>query len=71
MQVKKWLCDKHEHNSSSVVLSEAVSVKTSVFDYEFVAMKQGIDALKCLRYKLRMMGLPYQVPHIFMEIIGQ
>ena len=33
------------------------TVKTSVFGAEFVAMKQGIDALRGLRYKLRMMGL--------------
>ena len=31
---------------------------TSVFGAEFVAMKQGIDALRGLRYKLRMMGIP-------------
>ena len=34
------------------------TVKTSVFGAEFVNMKQGIDALRGLRYKLRMMGIP-------------
>ena len=34
------------------------TVETSVFCTEFVAMKQGIDALRGLRYKLRMMGIP-------------
>ena len=34
------------------------SLETSVFGTEFVSMKQGIDALRGLRYKLRMMGIP-------------
>ena len=34
------------------------TVETSVFGAEFVAMKQGIEALQCLRYKLRVMGIP-------------
>ena len=34
------------------------TVETSGFGTEFVAMKQGIDALKGLRCKLRMMGIP-------------
>ena len=33
------------------------TVETSVFGTEFVAMKQGIDALIGLRYNLRMMAL--------------
>ena len=33
------------------------TVETSVFVVEFVVMKQGIDALRGLRYKLRMMGI--------------
>ena len=33
------------------------TVETSVFGTEFVAMKQGIDALRGLRYKLRMIGV--------------
>ena len=32
-------------------------METSVFGAEFVAMKQGIEALRGLRYKLRMMGI--------------
>ena len=38
------------------------TVETSVFGTEFVAMKQGIDALQGLRYKLRMMGIPISGP---------
>ena len=38
------------------------TVETPVFGNEFVAMKQGIDALKGLRYKLRMMGIPMYSP---------
>ncbi len=35
-----------------------VTIETSVFGSEFVAMKQGTEALRGLRYKLRMMGVP-------------
>ena len=38
------------------------TVETSVFGAEFVAMKQGINALQGLRYKLRMMGIPISGP---------
>jgi hypothetical protein len=34
------------------------TVETSVFGAEFVAMKHGIETLRGLRYKLRMMGVP-------------
>ena len=37
-------------------------VETSVFSAEFVTMKQGIDALRGLWYKLRMMGIPISSP---------
>ena len=33
------------------------TVKTTVFEAEFVAMKEGIDAMRGLHYKLRMMGI--------------
>ena len=35
---------------------------TSVFGAEFVAMKHGIEALRGLRYKLHMMGVPLTGP---------
>ena len=38
------------------------TVETSVFGAKFVAMNQGIDALRGLRYKLRMMGVPISGP---------
>ena len=38
------------------------TVETSVFGAEFVAMKQGVEALRGLRYKLRMMGIPITGP---------
>ena len=38
------------------------TVETSVFGAEFVAMKHGIEALRGLRYKLRMMGIPISGP---------
>ena len=38
------------------------TVETSVFGAEFVAMKQGMETLRGLRYKLRMMGIPLEGP---------
>ena len=38
------------------------TVETSVFGAEFVALKQGVEALRGLRYKLRMMGIPISGP---------
>ena len=38
------------------------TVETSVFDTEFLAMKQGIDALRGLRFKLRMMCIMISGP---------
>ena len=38
------------------------TVELSVFGAEFVVMKQGIDALKGLRYKLRMIGISTSDP---------
>jgi hypothetical protein len=34
------------------------TIESSVFGAEFVAMKHGIEALRGIRYKLRMMGVP-------------
>lgn len=38
------------------------TIETSVFGAEFVAMKQGMEALRGLRYKLRMMGVAIAGP---------
>ena len=38
------------------------TVETSVFGAEFCAMKSGIEALRGIRYKLRMMGVPLTGP---------
>ena len=35
------------------------TVETSVFGAEFVPMKEGIDAIRVLRYKLRISGPSY------------
>ena len=43
------------------------TVDTSVYGAEFVAMKQGIDALRGMRYKLRMMGIPISGPSYMYE----
>jgi hypothetical protein len=38
------------------------TIETSVFGAEFVAMKQGMETMRGLRYKLRMMGVPLSGP---------
>jgi len=38
------------------------TIETSVFGAEFVAMKHGVEKLRGLRYKLRMMGVPVLGP---------
>ena len=38
------------------------TIESSVFGAEFVAMKQGVETLRGLRYKLRMMGVPCEQP---------
>ncbi len=45
-----WLSKRH------------LTIETSVFGAEFVAMKHGIKTLRGLRYKLRMMGVPLTGP---------
>ena len=36
------------------------TIETSVFGSEFVALKHGIETVRGLRYKLRMMGVPIE-----------
>ena len=38
------------------------TIECSVFGSEFVAMKTVVKALRCIRYKLRMMGVPLTGP---------
>lgn len=38
------------------------TVETSVFGAEFVALKNGMETLRGLRYKIRMMGIPLNTP---------
>ena len=38
------------------------TIETSVFGVEFVAMKHGMETLRGIRYKLRMMGIPISGP---------
>jgi len=40
------------------------TIETSVFGAEFVAMKIGMETLRGLRYKLRMMGVPLAGPSL-------
>jgi hypothetical protein len=43
-------------------LKKQSTIKTSVFGAEFVAMKQGMEALRGLWYKLQMMGVQINGP---------
>ena len=38
------------------------TIETSVFGAEFVALKNGMESLRGLRYKIRMMGIPLENP---------
>ena len=38
------------------------TVETAVFGAEFVALKHGVETLRGIRYKLRMMGVPVEGP---------
>jgi hypothetical protein len=40
------------------------TIESSVFGAEFVAMKNGMESLRGLRYKLRMMGIPLSGPSL-------
>jgi len=53
-------------NSSLIswLSKKQATVETSVFGAEFVAMKIGVEALRGLRYKLRMMGVPLAGPSL-------
>ncbi len=41
---------------------QQATIESSVFGAEFVAMKHGIEMLRELRYKIRMMGIPLSGP---------
>jgi len=45
-----------------LISKKQARIETSVFGAEFVAMKHGIEKLRGLRYKLRMMGIPLTGP---------
>ena len=38
------------------------NIESSAFGSEFIAMKTGVEALRGIRYKLRMMGVPLTGP---------
>ncbi len=44
------------------ISKKQATIETSVFGAEFVAMKHGIEMLRGLRYKVRMMGIPLTGP---------
>ncbi|KAL7464695.1 hypothetical protein ACHAXS_005035, partial [Conticribra weissflogii] len=47
-------------------LKQQAKIETGVFGAEFVAMKTGVDMLRGLRYKLRMMGVAIDIAtHIY------
>jgi len=51
-------------NSSPIVWmsKKQATIETSVFGAEFVAMKHGIETVRGIRFKLRMMGVPIAGP---------
>ena len=51
-----------------MVLKKESTVETSVFGTEFATMKQGIDALRGLRYKLMMMDIPISGPSFIYRV---
>ena len=44
------------------ISKKQATLETSVFGAEFVAMKHDIEKLRGLRYKLRMIGIPWTRP---------
>ncbi len=44
------------------LFKQQVTIETSVFGAEFIAMKHGIETLRGLRYQIRMMGIPLSGP---------
>ncbi len=46
------------------ISKKQATIETSVFGAEFVAMKIGMESLRGLRYKLRMMGVPIFGPSL-------
>ena len=44
------------------------TIESSVFGYDFVAMKVAMKTSRVLRYKPRMMGVPISIPHICMVV---
>ena len=38
------------------------TIEGSVFGAEFITLKTGVEALRVIRYKLRMMGVPLNIP---------
>ena len=63
----KQFLDICEHSQLHWFSKEQSRVETSVFGAKFVVMKQCIDALRDLRYKLRMLGIPRSGPSYFCE----
>ena len=57
MQIKMWFFNICEHCIRTVTLIKQSPVQTAICGAEFLAMNQGIDALRGLRYKLRMMSI--------------
>ena len=45
-----------------MVFKERIDHRDKVFGAEFFAMKQGMETLRGIRYKLRMMGVPLSGP---------
>eukprot|EP00804_Cyclotella_cryptica_P011571 CCRYP_012076-RA/>CCRYP_012076-RA protein AED:0.44 eAED:0.44 QI:0/0/0/1/0/0/3/0/124 len=56
------LCHLSQLWHDRLAFKKQSTVETSVFGAEFCAMKHGIENLRGIRYKLRMMGVPVKGP---------
>jgi hypothetical protein len=65
-QLMQWSCSGFfiYMNMAPIVWfsKKQATIETSVFGAEFVTMNQGMEALRGLRYKLRMMGVSISGP---------
>ena len=62
MPIPHWLYDFINMSMINWHTKKQATVEGAVFGAEFVAMKQGVEALRGICYKLRMMGVSIDVP---------
>ena len=55
-------CSSHSISLIDWLSKKQATIESSVFGDEFIAMKTGVEALRGIMYKLRMMGVPLTGP---------